>query len=340
MTSMPDGEVIAAVDGPVGHLVLNRPERINALTLGMVRQIAAALQEWESDPDVSCVLLEGRGERGLCAGADLVALHASASEDGGEAARTFWREEYSLNMRIASYPKPFIAVMDGIVMGGGVGLSGHASHRVATERLVWAMPEVMIGFAPDVGATYLLSRAPGEVGTYLGLTAARIGAADAVAYGFADYFVESDAIGRLREELARTEPGAAIGMYSGPPPRGGHGMSQHLIDAAFGAETVEAMSERLRGQDGAESRAAQAAIAAASPTSLKVTLRALRGAAQRATLEECLELEYTTSCGLLMREDFREGIRAVVFDKTRAPVWSPSELSSVSEQQVHTLLSV
>jgi enoyl-CoA hydratase len=217
IVARPDGgvvmstvEVLIRVEGVVGHVTLNRPRAINALTLDMVRVIDAALTAWVDDPAVAAVVIDGAGERGLCAGGDIRAIY-EAARVGDPAPLTFWREEYRLNARLASYPKPIVAVMDGIVMGGGIGVSAHASHRVVTERSSVAMPEVGIGLFPDVGATYLLSRAPGELGVHLALTGVTIGAADAMTCGLAARCVPS---GRLDElvDLLRdgTEPDTAL----------------------------------------------------------------------------------------------------------------------------------
>jgi enoyl-CoA hydratase len=213
-------DLIAARDGALGRITLSRPRAINALTLEMVRTAAAALDLWETDPAVAAVLIDGAGERGLSAGADIAELRRSVLVGDGLAER-FFREEYRLNARLAEYPKPVVAVMDGIVMGGGVGLSGHVRHRVATERLIWAMPEVGIGFVPDVGGTRLLAHAPGELGTHLGLTAARASAGDALVCGFADVFVEAAGLPALVAGLRTGDVEGALAtaaQRSGPAP--------------------------------------------------------------------------------------------------------------------------
>ena len=196
----PEPDLIARREGAAGVIRLNRPKTINALTLEMTREIVVVLDAFEADPEVALILLEGAGERGLCAGGDIRGLYESARA-GGDLGKIFWREEYILNARIAAFPKPYVVFMDGIVMGGGVGLSAHGSHRVATDRTKIGMPEVGVGFFPDVGGTWLLSRAPGEIGTYFGLTGQTMNGADAVYAGFADVVVASDKLPALREAL-------------------------------------------------------------------------------------------------------------------------------------------
>src|SRR5712671_645703 len=206
----PEPDLIARREGAVGVIRLNRPKAINAVTLQMFRDIDKALDAFESDPAVAVILLEGAGERGLCAGGDIRALYDSARA-GGDLGKTLWREEYILNARIAKFSKPYVAFMDGIVMGGGVGLSAHSGHRVVTERTKLAMPEVGLGFFPDVGGTWLLSRSPGEIGTYFGLTGQTMNGPDAVYARFADAVVPSGKLAALREALTRLRPGVTPG---------------------------------------------------------------------------------------------------------------------------------
>jgi enoyl-CoA hydratase len=299
----------------------------------MVRTITDALDRWEDDESIAAVLIEGAGDRGLCAGGDIVMFHASA-RSGGEDARRFWREEYALNARIARYRKPIVALMDGIVMGGGVGLSGHASHRVATERLVWAMPEVRIGFCPDVGGTFLLARAPGEIGVHLALTATRISAADAIACGFADAFVSSDLVAGLRAGLRKGAVDDAIAdavARTGSPPAPTVIHERARIDDWYRRPSVREVADALARDERPEARVVSDAIAAASPLSLEVTLAAIRRARELDSLEACLAQEYRISCAFLEIPDFVEGIRAAVIDKDRRPRWSPATLREVAQ---------
>jgi enoyl-CoA hydratase len=328
--------VLAERAGALGHITLNRPAAINALTLEMIRRIEAALDRFEDDRDVRHVLLDGAGERGFCAGGDIIALHAAMKAGDAAFPRTFWREEYRLNARIHRFPKPVVVIMDGLVMGGGVGLSAHASHRLATERLGFAMPEVGIGFAPDVGGPYLLARAPGELGTHLAMTGDRIGCDDALLCGLVDRVVAVASVEGLVASLRERDVDAAIADASAPEeaPVSMLPAARGWIDEAYAADTVEEILGRLRARPEADARRAADTIAAKSPTSLKVALRSLRQARQLATLEDCLEQELRTSCAFLEAPDFIEGIRAAVIDKDRSPHWSPDRLEDVSPDVV------
>jgi enoyl-CoA hydratase len=333
-TSSSGGDaVLLHRDGPVGRIVLNRPRALNALTHPMVRRIAAALDDWEQDPSVQLVEISGAGERGLCAGGDIRAIREDALR-GGDEARAFWRDEYRLNARIAAFPKPCVALMDGIVMGGGVGVSAHGSVRVVTERSAVAMPETGIGFVPDVGGTWLLSRAPGQLGTHLALTASPVGAADAMLCGLADVFVPSALLPSFSAALAEVGAAEAVARHAQPAPRGELAEQRGWIDACYGAETVEEIVERLL--DSGERAAKEAAeqILAKSPTALKVTLRSLRLARGQGSLEQVLEQEYRVSCAALSWPDLVEGVRAQVVDKDRSPAWSPATLRQVPDEAV------
>lgn len=321
----------------VGHLALNRPRAINALTLEMVEILDRALSDWERDPEVGCVLLTGAGERGLCAGGDIVMMRESVLGDGGRAARGFWRGEYLLDARIARYPKPFVAAMDGIVMGGGLGLACHASHRLATERLVLAMPEVGIGLHPDCGGAYLLARTPGELGTHLTLTGGRIGAADAVLCGLADRVVSAASLSGLPELLADGQVDEAVATLPAPPAGVGEpdlATDRGWIDDAYRGDSVEAILARLLGLEDPRAGEAAATIATKSPTALKVSLAALRRAREMTSIEQCFVQDFRISVACAADPDLVEGIRAQVVDKDREPRWRPATLHEVTEQAV------
>lgn len=330
-------DVLLRHEGRLARLTLNRPQAINALTLEMVRQLNLALDAIEQDDRIDVVLLDGAGDRGLCAGGDIVALY-DAARAGTDAARQFWTEEYALNARIARYPKPFVVIMDGIVMGGGIGLAGHARHRLATERLMAAMPEVGIGFTPDVGGSWLLSRSPGELGTHLALTAGRAGAEDAVLVGLADAVMPLDAAERLRAGLATGDVDSALATATAEPPAdlptGRLASARAWIDDCYAGDDAEQIVQRLAAHDDEAAQAAAVAIRRASPTSVKVTLRALRQAAALGSLEEALAQELIVSCGFLRAADFVEGVRAQVIDKDRKPSWQPAALEQVTEAAV------
>ncbi|MEO7077449.1 MAG: enoyl-CoA hydratase/isomerase family protein [Rhodococcus sp. (in: high G+C Gram-positive bacteria)] len=330
---MSEPEVLFDLRGGVGRITLNRPKAINALNHAMVLDIAPQLEKWAVDDEVELVLLTGAGERGLCAGGDIVSIYHDAKE-GGSGSKVFWRDEYILNAAIARFPKPYVAIMDGVVMGGGVGLSAHANTRIVTDRSKIAMPEVGIGFIPDVGGTFLLSRAPGELGTHLGLTTARMGAGDAIAAGFADHYIPSD---KLPDFYAALETGTladALASFTEPAPTSSLDAARSWIDAAYSADTVEEIVDRLRRSEVPDAHKAADDIESKSPVALKVTLKSLRRAADAASLEEVLDDEYRVSSASLDSHDLVEGIRAQVVEKDRNPKWSPPTLADVTSEDV------
>ncbi|WP_017588153.1 enoyl-CoA hydratase/isomerase family protein [Nocardiopsis ganjiahuensis] len=335
--SAPDATVLLRVEGALARATLNRPRAINALDHDMVRALATALTAWEKDERVAVVLLDGAGERGLCAGGDIRAIRSSAV-NGDRRAADFWRDEYHLNAQIARYPKPYVAFMDGVVMGGGVGLSAHGAVRVVTERSEVGMPETTIGFVPDVGGTYLLSRAPGETGTHLALTGSPVGAADAVYTGMADHYVPAerlpDLVSALSEAGTEADVAEAVGRFAEIAPAGSLGSQRQWIDSCYSADTAEEIVARLRGHGAPEAAKAADTIEAKSPTAVKTTLAALRRARGLATLEEVLEQEYRVSTAALNWPDLAEGIRAQVIDKDRDPKWAPAVLSEVGDADV------
>ncbi len=326
-------EVLIEAKNGLGHITLNRPKAINALNHEMVRVMAEALTKWASDDSVRAVVVRGAGERGLCAGGDIVSIYHDA-RDGGTGSQEFWRDEYILNAAIGRYPKPYVAIMDGIVMGGGVGISAHGNVRIVTERSSIAMPETGIGFIPDVGGTYLLSRTPGEIGTHIALTTGRMKAGDAIALGFADHFVPSDALDKFVATLETGSVDDALAEYSRPAPESALLAQRDWIDAAYSADTVEEIVERLRSSDIAEARSTAEQILAKSPVALKVTLRSLRHARTLGSLEEVLNEEFRVSSASLNSHDLVEGIRAQVVDKDRNPQWSPPTLADVTAADI------
>ncbi|MFI5501777.1 enoyl-CoA hydratase/isomerase family protein [Nocardia asteroides] len=342
---MSEAEVLFEVRDGLGLITLNRPRAINALNHSMTLAIGETLRAWATDPAITTVAIVGAGERGLCAGGDIVAIHrdAKAVVDGGPSApaplntgtAAFWRDEYLLNAMIGSYPKPYVAVMDGIVMGGGVGLSAHGSHRIVTERSQIGMPEVGIGFVPDVGGTYLLSHAPGELGTHVALTTARMGAGDAITAGFADTYVPSAALPALLDALRTTTADVAVARFAAAAPQSELAAQRDWIDACYAADTVEEIVDALRAADSPDASKAADELLSKSPVALKATLRALRAAASL-TLAGALNAEYRITVAALATHDLVEGIRAQVIDKDRAPRWSPGTLAEVTAAQVDT----
>ena len=326
-------EVLARVDGRVGFITLNRPRAINSLTHAMVTAMDAVLHDWADDDAVDAVVVTGAGERGLCAGGDVVALYHSARAGGAEA-RSFFFDEYRLNARIGSYPKPYVAVMDGIVMGGGVGISGHGNVRVATETCKIAMPEVGIGFIPDVGGTYLLSRAPGGLGLHAALTGAPFGAGDAIAMGFADHYVPHADLEAFTAALVTDGVQSALRAFSQDSPPSPLAAQRNWIDPCYAGESIVDIVAALRGHDESPANEAADLIATRSPIALAVTLAAVRSAATMESLEDVLVQEYRVSCASLRSHDFVEGIRAQLVDKDRNPQWSPSSIAAVSADEV------
>ncbi|WP_406306516.1 enoyl-CoA hydratase/isomerase family protein [Streptomyces sp. NBC_00885] len=325
--------VLLRTEGRAAYITLNRPRALNALTHPMVRTVDAALDAWEQDPAVEVVVIAGAGERGLCAGGDIRAIHADALASGSASA-AFWRDEYRLNARIARYSKPYVAVMDGIVMGGGVGVSAHGDVRIVTERSAVAMPETGIGFVPDVGGTHLLAQAPGELGTHLALTGSAVGAADALLCGLADHFVPSQRLAELTASLAVLDVSEAVRRYAAAAPAGELALHREWIDHSYAADTVEEIIERLLDCGEPAAKEAAETILTRSPTSLKVTLAAMRRARALGELEPVLDQEFRVSCAGFSSLDLIEGVRAQVIDKDRRPRWSPAELSEVTEADV------
>ncbi|MGR2752498.1 enoyl-CoA hydratase/isomerase family protein [Agromyces arachidis] len=354
----------------VGRLTLQRPQALNALSYEMIRAITAVFEAWRHDPEVSTVVLDGAGERGFCAGGDVRELYGYTT--GGHAAEAlrFFRDEYRLNAMIARYPKPVVAIMDGITMGGGIGLAGHASIRIVTERSRVAMPETRIGFTPDVGGTWLLGRAPGELGTHLALNSRTMDAPDAMHAGFADAYVPSDRIPHLLQALAeRADPGTPweiVMLFDETPGPSALAAARQWVDACYSAPTVAGIIARLREfadgradaagpSDGSATRhpseqpaSAYAAAAAdelevLSPTALTVTLEAVRRARTLPSLEDALEQEFRAVSWFIGQHDLHEGIRAQVIDKDRNPAWDPPTLDGVPaglaarvlEEQLH-----
>ncbi|AAS03335.1 3-hydroxyisobutyryl-CoA hydrolase [Mycobacterium avium subsp. paratuberculosis] len=326
-------EVLTEVDGNVGLITLNRPKAINSLNQPMIDALSAVLTDWARDDKVRAVLLSGAGERGLCAGGDVVSIYHSARKDGVEA-RRFWRDEYQLNAQISEFAKPYVAVMDGIVMGGGVGVSAHANTRVVTDTSKVAMPEVGIGFIPDVGGVYLLSRAPGGLGLHAALTGAPFSGADAIAMGFADHYVPHADVEAFRRAVVADGVESALAKYAVEPPPGELAAQRDWIDECYAGQTVEDIVAALRAHGASPAHDAADLIATRSPIALSVTLAAVRRAADLPTLKDVLVQDYRVSSASLRSHDLVEGIRAQLIDKDRNPQWSPARLADVTAADV------
>jgi|LNFM01.1.fsa_nt_gb enoyl-CoA hydratase len=343
MTTADGPETIIRREGRAGRITLNRPKALNALTLGMVRDTRVALDSWIGDDDVKLVILDGAGERALCAGGDVRTLYDSRAAGSG-LARTFWREEYQLNALIHRYPKPFVALMDGIVMGGGIGLSAHAQGggRVVTERSMLAMPETGIGLIPDVGGTWLLGRAIGELGIYLGLTGARMTGADAIQTGFADIHVPSGALGPLVADLVAPDgehPADVLdaARENHPVPNSPLMDLKPEIDRIFGGSSVAAILDQLQTTTADWAQKARADLLQKSPLALVATLRALREAPRLGSLEAALNVEFRLCTHLFEHGEFNEGVRALLVDKDKSPRWQPPQLGDVTPAMVDRL---
>lgn len=326
-------EIATSVEGLAGVLTLNRPTAINSLTHGMVTAMDAALAAWADDDAIAAVVVGGAGERGLCAGGDVVAIYHSAKA-GGAQARQFWFDEYRLNARIGRYPKPYVALMDGIVMGGGVGISAHGSVRVVTDTSKVAMPEVGIGFIPDVGGTYLLSRAPGRLGLHVALTGAPFTGPDAIALGFADHYVPHQELEAFTAMVVAEGAEAAVTAFAVEPPPSALAAQREWIDDCYAGDSVVDIVSALRSHNEGPANDAAALIETRSPIALAVTLASVRRAAQLSTLEEVLVQEFRVSCASLRSHDLIEGIRAQLVDKDRNPTWSPASIAAVTADEV------
>jgi enoyl-CoA hydratase len=323
--------------GAAGLVTLNRPQALNAVTLDMVRRLSGQLARWADDPAVTRVVVSAAGGRAFSAGGDIRVLY-----DLGRAGRhaqmlPFWREEYTLNTAIKRYPKPYISLIDGIVMGGGVGLSVHGTYRVAGDRYLFAMPEVSIGFFPDVGATWFLPRMPGELGAYCALTGERLRADDGVAAGLATHRVASARFGELADALCGAEPvDALLAAFSQAHDPGAVAAQRPAIDRLFSGDRVEdilIVLDREAATGDTFSTACAATIRTKSPTSLKLALAQVR-AGRRLSFEACMQTEFRIVSRIIHGEDFYEGVRAVIVDKDNAPRWRPASLEAVPQSAI------
>jgi enoyl-CoA hydratase len=329
--------VVTSRDGRVGRILLNRPRALNALDLSMIRACADILESWRNDPHVDAVVIEGAGDRAFCAGGDIRALRDGQLAGDRASVDRFFAEEYALNLTIATYPKPYIALIDGICMGGGIGLSVHAPYRVATEHAGFAMPETAIGFFPDIGATYLLPRLPGALGIYLGLTGSRVSGADSVHAGLATHFTSRARLPDLSAALA-LEGIAALAAYNEPLPAFSLAARRKAIDRCFSAATVADIVARLEANGDEWAQAALKALRQVSPSALHWTLRALRRG-RDLTLKQALDAEFALTRTTMAHPDFAEGVRAMIVDKDRAPAWQPAAIEDVEPATIDALFA-
>lgn len=329
---MIDEEVFFEVKESLGLITLNRPKALNALTLSMVRKIHPKLKEWENDSSIKYVLIKAQGEKAFCAGGDIRALHDWGKNNEDEAIG-FYREEYTLNQYIKRYPKPYISLVNGIVMGGGVGLSVHGSHRIAGENYSFAMPETGIGLFPDVGGSFFLSRLKYEAGTYLALTGSRIKAADAIFLKTATNFVKSENFSSIINDLSKGErdPGDIINNYSSSPDEESEfEMISDFSLKNFKGNTIEEIIDNLKNNNSDLARKILSIIGTKSPTSLKVALRSLK-LGRKNSFEDCMKMEFRMVNKVMNDHDFYEGVRALIIDKDNKPSWSPKSIEDVDD---------
>ncbi|MFA6267182.1 MAG: enoyl-CoA hydratase/isomerase family protein [Pseudolabrys sp.] len=337
----PEPEILFEHRGAAGLITLNRPKALNAVSHGMVLAMRAQLEEWADDPAITRVIVTGAGEKAFSAGGDIRHLYDLGKAGRYDEALRFWRDEYPLNTLIKNYRKPYVALIDGIVMGGGVGVSVHGSHRVAGDKFSFAMPEVSIGFFPDVGATWFLPRMPGELGTLCALTGERFNAADGLYAGIATHRIPSARFAALIEGLSGTvSVDAVLAAFSEPAGEGPIGVRRHAIDRIFAGHDVEVILERLdleaatKGDDADWAAKTAALIRTKSPTSLKLALAQVRFGAIH-DFEACMRLEMRIVSRIVRGHDFYEGVRAVLVDKDNKPVWNPPTLNGVTSGEVN-----
>lgn len=330
-------DILLRVEGRAGHATFNRPQALNALSYDMAMALEAALDDWRDDPAVDMVLIDAEGEKAFCAGGDINALYTTGKTGNLDYARTFWADEYRLNAKIAAFPKPYVALMDGIVMGGGVGVSAHGSYRIVTDRTMLAMPECGIGLIPDVGGTWLLGHAPGRIGEYLGLTGARIGAADAIHAGFADLFVPSEELDDLKARLIATGDPSSISEFAAEPPAGDLAGIEADLETVFSGATVADVRKALGRIEAEWAGKAAKAIDRGSPISLACTLEMVRAARNDASVADSLRREYRFVSRCMEHGDFLEGVRAAIIDKDRNPAFAGGE--PANREKVDFMLS-
>ena len=323
--------------GRIGQITLKRPGALNAVSHEMVLKIEAALDGWRDDERVACVLIDAEGHKAFSAGGDLQHMHDTASKGDFEAGRSFWRDEYRLNAKIATFPKPYVALCQGFVMGGGVGVSLHGSHRVVGESSKIAMPECAIGLIPDVGGSLLLARAPGHLGEFLGVTGTRMGASDAILAGFADYFIPEAEWPGLTEALIETGDVSVVASLARDPEDGQLTALRAQVDAIFGKPTLTDMLDAL--PDTEWGAAAAKAIRAASPLSAACTVHLVRRARASDDIRTALQQEYRFTSRSASEGDFVEGIRAAIIDKDRTPRWRHARIEDVTAAEVEAMLA-
>lgn len=329
-------EIDIRIEGRAGRITLTRPKALNALTWEMIRAIDAALAGWEDDPAVALVIIDAEGDKAFCAGGDLAEMYRTAKAGDFDFGRRFWAEEYRLNARIDAYPKPYVALMQGYVMGGGVGVSCHGSHRVVCEGTKIAMPECAVGLVPDVGGSWLLSQAPGRLGEYLGMTGVRMGPGDAIGCGFADMFVPRAAWPALIEEMTLSGDPACLAEAARAPGPSPLLDTRPRIDRLFGLETAAGIAEAVSAEGWTE---VIGPLHDNSPLSVACTLALIHTVRHLSGVPEALAMEYRFTSRAASDGDFIEGIRAAIIDKDRQPHWRLDSLAAVHEADVSAMLA-
>jgi enoyl-CoA hydratase len=333
-------EVLIRREGAAGFLSLNRPQAIHALTLDMVHAMTAALLEWRDDPEVKAVIIDHAEGRGFCAGGDIAYLRNSALSDGGVSGRKFFHDEYQLNHLLFAYPKPVVAFMDGITMGGGVGISQPAKYHVATENTRYAMPETGIGLFPDVGGGWYLSRLPGRIGQFLALTGARLDGAECKWAGLATHYLPHDALTEAKERIAHGhEPGQVLAALAATPPEARIEVNAVQIARHFASDRYEDILASLEADDSEWAAKELATLHTKSPQTCKVALRQLHDSLSCADFAANMAMEYRIASRVLTRPDFAEGVRALIVDKTMDPKWDPATPERVSDALIESIFA-
>lgn len=331
-------DIVFSQDGGLGHILLSREKALNALSGEMVLEKKRQLEAWATDASIKAVMIEGAGDKAFCAGGDIRAIYEGGQTDL-EKVISFFRAEYNTNALIHYYPKPYIAIIGGIAMGGGVGVSSHGSHVIVTEKAMLAMPENTIGFIPDVGTSYILSRAPGHLGAYLAMTGARMSASDAIYAGFATHFIPADKITSFKQAVINSmTPEEALNQFAETPPESQLKAQQPFIDEIFHGDSAIDIMQRLEHAHNQGNELADKLLKAMlrmSPTSLACSLRAVLDAKTYETIEDCLANEFRFAVSALRGTEFYEGIRALIVDKDNQPNWNPSSIEKVNEKLIN-----
>ncbi len=332
-------DIIIRKEGRAGRITLNRPKALNALTYKMCLEIEKTLDSWRNDDEVALVIIDAEGDKAFCAGGDIQEMYDTGIAGDFSYGRRFWADEYRLNAKISEYPKPYIALMQGFTMGGGVGVSCHGSHRIVGESSKIAMPECGIGLVPDVGGSWILANAPGHLGEYLGTTATRMAGADAIYVGFADTYVPEGLWGKMTVDLTKTGDPSVIKKYSEGPPKAGLRTARSQIDSYFGGSDLNKIEMRLAEQETEFSVRALGALRNNSPLSAAVTIEMVRQLRTAKNVRNALHLEYRFTYRSMEHGDFIEGIRAAIIDKDRNPTWKHASIQDVSDADIHQMLA-